>query len=79
VKRRPFTLNHMTFGIGYGSPGRISWSLAGWACGAAETYAVVVQEKYVGEEVLQLVANSRYVDRLEYATSACTWIDCVVR
>jgi ketosteroid isomerase-like protein len=31
----------------------------------AETYAVVVQEKHVGEEVLQLVANSRYVDRFE--------------
>jgi ketosteroid isomerase-like protein len=31
----------------------------------AETYAVVVQEKQVGPEVLQLVANSRYVDRFE--------------
>jgi ketosteroid isomerase-like protein len=31
----------------------------------AETYAVVVQEKHAGQDVLQLVANSRYVDRFE--------------
>lgn len=33
--------------------------------GYAETYAVVVQEKHAGEEILQFVANSRYVDRFE--------------
>lgn len=31
----------------------------------AETYAVVVQEKHAGGEVLQLIANSRYIDRFE--------------
>lgn len=30
-----------------------------------ETYAIVVQEKHVGGDILQLVANSRYVDRFE--------------
>jgi ketosteroid isomerase-like protein len=30
-----------------------------------ETYVLAVQEKHMGEEVLQLVANSRYVDRFE--------------
>jgi ketosteroid isomerase-like protein len=30
-----------------------------------ETYAIVVQEKHVGGDIVQLVANSRYVDRFE--------------
>jgi ketosteroid isomerase-like protein len=30
-----------------------------------ETYAVVVQERHIGGDVLQLIANSRYVDRFE--------------
>jgi SnoaL-like domain len=30
-----------------------------------ETYAIVVQEKHVSGDILQLVANSRYVDRFE--------------
>jgi ketosteroid isomerase-like protein len=30
-----------------------------------ETYAIVVQEKHAGQDILQLIANSRYVDRFE--------------
>ncbi len=30
-----------------------------------ETYAIVTQTKHVGEQTLQLVANSRYADRFE--------------
>ena len=30
-----------------------------------ETYAIVVEEKRAGDDVRQLIANSRYIDRFE--------------